>query len=155
MCRERAGGLPRTSNISSFVEPAKRKRKEKKKRRRRVDWKKKRKIYILEGNEMQMYSLVKSTGESVQKVSLHQRQVITYTHETPEFKVEVNYLARDLRLGRHLLSLTLTRGPRVYPSSFGISLIDDACIRHNACAVTRESLVSRRRNIDCSTCFDS
>lgn len=30
MCRERAGGLPRTSNISSFVEPAKRKRKEKK-----------------------------------------------------------------------------------------------------------------------------
>lgn len=32
MCRERAGGLPRTSNISSFVEPAKRKRKEKKKK---------------------------------------------------------------------------------------------------------------------------
>lgn len=120
-----------------------------------MDWKKKRKIYILEGNEMQMYSLVKSTGESVQKVSLHQRQVITYTHETPEFKVEVNYLARDLRLGRHLLSLTLTRGPRVYPSSFGISLIDDACIRHNACAVTREYLVSRHRHIDCPTCFDS
>lgn len=94
MCRERAGGLPRTSNISSFVERAK--------KRRRVDWKKKRKIYWKETRCKCIRLTVKSTGESVQKVSLHQRQVITYTRERPEFKVEVNYLARDLRLGRHL-----------------------------------------------------
>lgn len=115
--------LPRTkSNISSFVERPGREGKEK---RRRVDWKKRRGIYWKETRCKCIRFTVKSTGESVQKVSLHQRQVITYTHETPEFKVEVNYLAKDLRLARHLPWTTLA-APCIL---LRVSLIDDARIR--------------------------
>ena len=80
---------------------------------------------ILEGNEMQMYSLHgKVNGR---KCAEGQPPSATgdyiYTHETPEFKVEVNYLAKDLRLGRHLPSMTLApRGPP--PVSFFALILD-------------------------------
>lgn len=129
---EAAGGFPRTkSNISSFVERSSREEGERERKKKGGEWigrKREKYIYWKETRCKCIRFTVKSTGESVQKVSLHQRQVITYTHETPEFKVEVNYLAKDLRLGRHLAWMTLARGPRV--SSFflrpRISLIDDA-----------------------------
>ena len=78
-----------------------------------------------EGNEMQMYSLHgKVNGR---KCAEGQPPSATgdyiYTHETPEFKVEVNYLAKDLRLGRHLPSMTLApRGPP--PVSFFALILD-------------------------------
>lgn len=56
-------------------------------------------------DEMQIYSLhgEKSTGAKVcaEKVSLRQRQVITYTHEGG-IQGGGELPGRDLRLGRHL-----------------------------------------------------
>lgn len=122
MCRERGGGgLPRTkSNISSFVERSSR---EREKKRRRMDRKKRRGIYWKETRCKCIRFTVKSTGESVQKVAPSATGDYIYTHETPEFKVEVNYLAKDLRLGRHLPSMTLApRGPP--PVSFFALILD-------------------------------
>ena len=129
MCRERGGGgLPRTkSNISSFVERSSRER-EREREKKAANGSEEKERNILEGNEMQMYSLHgKVNGR---KCAEGQPPSATgdyiYTHETPEFKVEVNYLAKDLRLGRHLPSMTLApRGPP--PVSFFALILDRWC----------------------------
>lgn len=79
---ERVDEISRTSNTRPFV----RREKKREKKPRCEKWRT-RDANIFASRQSQL-------GESVQKVSLRQRQVITYIHirTKMEFKVEVNYL---------------------------------------------------------------
>ena len=122
--REEAAGFQGRSRTSRLLSNGRRER-EREREKKAANGSEEKERNILEGNEMQMYSLHgKVNGR---KCAEGQPPSATgdyiYTHETPEFKVEVNYLAKDLRLGRHLPSMTLApRGPP--PVSFFALILD-------------------------------
>lgn len=118
--RERSDGISRTSNTRPAFCQSKKKTEKKKKEKKPNKEKKIGKM----ADEMQIYSLhgEKSTGAKVcaEKVSLRQRQVITYTHEGG-IQGGGELPGRDLRLGRHLSEwpwLAESPSPCFFSSSF-------------------------------------